>query len=442
MDFVFSSHLLEHLEKPLDALKEWWRVIKQGGYLVLYLPHKDFYPNIGEEGSAMEHLHDFGPSHIVTFMKEVGGWDLVENESRNEGNEYSFFQVYRKRSDKQQLHLWSRERAKKTCCVVRYGGWGDMIQTSSVLPLLRNAGYHITVNTNPRGYDVLRHDPNIDEFFVQDTDQVPNEELVPYWTSLSKKFDKFINFSESVEGTFLALPGRTFYYWNHQARHSLLNRNYLEFMHELAGVPYIPRPKFYPSSKEIEKAGKRIRKIGGKVIMWVLDGSSVHKHWPLMDNAFARILTSSDYKIVTVGNELSKMLESGWENEPRIIKKAGEWSIRDTLTFAMMCDMVIGPETGVMNAVSFEPIPKIVFLSHSSVENLSRDWLNCISLEPENCQCYPCHKMIYEWKDCKRAAFTYYFNDRALEIEGSMCQTNITLDKFWSAFIRHSREFS
>src|SRR4030066_106043 len=46
-DAVFSSHLLEHIEDFKAALKGWWRVIKQGGYLVLYLPHKENYPNIG-----------------------------------------------------------------------------------------------------------------------------------------------------------------------------------------------------------------------------------------------------------------------------------------------------------------------------------------------------------------------------------------------------------
>jgi len=45
MDFVFSSHLLEHIEDYKSALRDWWRVIKQGGNLVLYLPHKLFYPN-------------------------------------------------------------------------------------------------------------------------------------------------------------------------------------------------------------------------------------------------------------------------------------------------------------------------------------------------------------------------------------------------------------
>lgn len=39
LDFVFSSHCLEHLEDWQGAIKEWYRVIKNGGSLILYLPH-------------------------------------------------------------------------------------------------------------------------------------------------------------------------------------------------------------------------------------------------------------------------------------------------------------------------------------------------------------------------------------------------------------------
>jgi SAM-dependent methyltransferase len=42
-DFVYSSHTLEHMVDPAVALRNWWRVIKPGGYLILYIPHRDLY---------------------------------------------------------------------------------------------------------------------------------------------------------------------------------------------------------------------------------------------------------------------------------------------------------------------------------------------------------------------------------------------------------------
>lgn len=41
IDFVISSHVLEHFYNPIKALKEWYRVIKKGGYIFMIVPHKE-----------------------------------------------------------------------------------------------------------------------------------------------------------------------------------------------------------------------------------------------------------------------------------------------------------------------------------------------------------------------------------------------------------------
>lgn len=83
-DFAFSSHLLEHIEDYKAALKEWWRLVKVGGHLCLYLPHRNFYPNIGENGANPDHKHDFLPKDIIDAMKEIApSWDLLVNQERN-----------------------------------------------------------------------------------------------------------------------------------------------------------------------------------------------------------------------------------------------------------------------------------------------------------------------------------------------------------------------
>lgn len=315
-----------------------------------------------------------------------------------------------------------------------------MVQCSSIFPALKAQGYHITVMTTPRGHNIIKQDPHVDNFIIQDTDQVPNEELRTYWGCWEKKFDRFINLSESVEGTFLLLPTRPQYYWPKSARHELLNRNYLEFTHILAGVPFKPAPWFYPTEAEVNKAVKTRRKISGKVILWVLDGSSVHKHWPWMDNAFARVLLHTDFKIVTVGNEISKLLEAGWENEPRIITKSGKWTIRETMAFAQQCDIIVGPETGILNAVGIMDMPKIMFLSHSSPENISKHFLNCTAIKPDDCYCWPCHRMHFGWEFCNRQTAEFKIGDQVAEIEGALCQMNISIDKFWEALMLHVRK--
>jgi SAM-dependent methyltransferase len=42
-DFVFSSHCLEHLRDPAEGLRNWFRIIKPGGHLIVAVPDEDLY---------------------------------------------------------------------------------------------------------------------------------------------------------------------------------------------------------------------------------------------------------------------------------------------------------------------------------------------------------------------------------------------------------------
>lgn len=42
-DFVHSSHCLEHLVDPCEGLRNWLRVVRPGGYLVVTVPDEDLY---------------------------------------------------------------------------------------------------------------------------------------------------------------------------------------------------------------------------------------------------------------------------------------------------------------------------------------------------------------------------------------------------------------
>jgi SAM-dependent methyltransferase len=42
-DFLYSSHCLEHLRDPVEALRNWLRVVKPGGHLVVEVPDEDLY---------------------------------------------------------------------------------------------------------------------------------------------------------------------------------------------------------------------------------------------------------------------------------------------------------------------------------------------------------------------------------------------------------------
>ncbi|MFA5387502.1 MAG: methyltransferase domain-containing protein [Candidatus Paceibacterota bacterium] len=403
LDFVFSSHTLEHIDDHKAALAEWWRVIKPGGHLCLYLPHADFYPRVGEPGANHDHKHDFLPEDIVAAMTEVGnGWQLLENEARDEGLEYSFWQVYRKTEDGRHVMAYAAPKPRRTACVVRYGGFGDQLQAANILPALKRQGYHVTFLTTPKGQDVLAHDPHVDAWLLQDTDQVPNGELWAFWRAWEARFDKWVNLSESVEGTLLAMPGRANHAWPDDMRRRRLNVNYLEFTAELAGVPYRSEARFYTSESERAWADDFLREhdIGPEhfLVVVALSGSSLHKAYPWLDNVLAKLLlTMPDARFVMVGDVACKVLEQGWELEPRVVRTSGELAIRETLTLASLAGCVVGPETGVLNAVAFDPVVgKVCLLSHSSVENLTKHWRNAIAITPPaEVGCYPCHRLHY-----------------------------------------------
>lgn len=42
-DTVYSSHLLEHLYDPITAIRNWYRILKAGGWLIIVVPHRDLY---------------------------------------------------------------------------------------------------------------------------------------------------------------------------------------------------------------------------------------------------------------------------------------------------------------------------------------------------------------------------------------------------------------
>lgn len=432
-DAVFSSHLLEHIhyEDVSAVLKEWMRVVKMGGYLILYLPDEDQYPKVGEPGSNTDHKWNVNKERVLEAMGGLAGWDLVDYQIRSEEDEYSLFFVFRK-TEKGQSQSYLSPKPEKTAAVVRYGAQGDMIQMSSVLPWLKENGYHVTLYCQAGlGYEVIKHDPHIDRFIVQNKDDVPNQFLAEFWDYTKKKYTKWINLCETVEGTLLASPGRIAWYWPNDLRAKMMDVNYLEFIHQIAEVPPPYRPKFYATPKELEKASWQARQWGRKNILWSLSGSSGHKTWPHVDAIIARLmLTYKDVHVVLVGDESCQILERGWEKEKRVHRRSGVWGIRESMAFAEVADLIIGTETGLLNAVGSVDVPKIICLSHSSEEMLTKHWKKVIPLrQPEGVGCnkQPCRQLhgsanTSSWLDCPQHE----------ETGAAMCQFHISPDVLWA----------
>lgn len=482
-DTVFSSHTLEHIEDYQGALREWWRLLKVGGYLCLYLPHKDHYPRCdaaskkewtawekengakyptpdtaaiafaetrrargitttgelyaGTHWTNPDHVNDFSPEDILAAMKKLGGgFDLVENQTRTDGDEYSFFQVYKKIPSGVR-ESW-KSKPEKTVAIVRYGAIGDMMMVTSILPRLKEQGFHVTLYTGATGEELLKHNPHIDRLIVQEKDVVPPQMLNDFWLHEMKKYDRWVNLSESVEGRFLACPDRIEFWWPNKVRARLMDRNYLEHAHELAEVPGPYKTEFHATKEEIAWAKATAQK-WGRTILWSLAGSTGHKAWPHLDAVIAAVMTQyRDVHIALVGDEACQILEQGWEREPRVHCLSGKWKIRESLAFAYYAaDVVIGVETGLLNAVGCADVQKIITLSHSSQEMLTKHWKNVTVLEqPEGVGCPKrqkanggaCRQLhggagMDAWIDCPQEK----------ETGTALCQHSVTAEMMWEA---------
>jgi SAM-dependent methyltransferase len=68
VDFVHSSHCLEHLVDPREGLRNWLRVVRPGGYMVVTVPDEDLY----EQGVFPS---EFNLDHNWTFtISKQSSW--------------------------------------------------------------------------------------------------------------------------------------------------------------------------------------------------------------------------------------------------------------------------------------------------------------------------------------------------------------------------------
>ena len=98
LDYIYSSHLLEDFEDTVPVLREWKRVLKKGGYLVLYLPDEQVYradcAAKGLIGNSAHKLKNFSLDWVLRCAEEVGGLELVH--STGIVIDYSFEVVFKR----------------------------------------------------------------------------------------------------------------------------------------------------------------------------------------------------------------------------------------------------------------------------------------------------------------------------------------------------------
>jgi ADP-heptose:LPS heptosyltransferase len=412
MDYVFSSHCLEDFPAPETVLPEWWRVLRPGGYIILYGPDPDFYPHVGTHGCNLSHKRDLFWEDVWKMIEPLPGAELVHHSRHNDSNEYSWLLVARKkmayltnpidalihRRAPASMSAFPRMRkAPKECLVIRYGAIGDAVWMTPVLRQLKKDGYYVVYNCTDYSAAVLQHCPWIDEFLIQGKDDIPNSDLKEYWEVITKGFDRVVNMCGSIEGTLLKCEGTGEYEWPHEKRHRECNVNYMDQTCKWAGYPELKGqlPELHFTEQEEFLAQQFRDTIADSFfVLWSLSGSSLHKAWPWSPFVVGDLVhRHNDIRVMTVGDESCQMIEPSIP--PNTIPKAGRLTVRQSMILTKYADVVVGPETGILNAASCYDTPKVVFLSHSSPTNLTKYWTNTTALQARNCPCTPCHRLIY-----------------------------------------------
>jgi SAM-dependent methyltransferase len=63
-DYVFASHVLEHMDDPRAALMDWLSILKPGGHMIVLVPDEDLY-----EQGAFPSLFNSDHKHTFTISK-------------------------------------------------------------------------------------------------------------------------------------------------------------------------------------------------------------------------------------------------------------------------------------------------------------------------------------------------------------------------------------
>ena len=174
-DYVFDAHQLGDFSCTEAILREWWRVVKPGGFLILYEQDKDYYPLAGTPGADPLRKKDLYWDDAWGVLESFGNAEKVSSSRHNESNEYSWQLVVRKKFDTTAIPdecLWEREEGGKVvwprkkvtdkeALVIRYGGLGDTVWITPVLSQLKKEGYYVVMNCHEKAAEIVSESTGI-----------------------------------------------------------------------------------------------------------------------------------------------------------------------------------------------------------------------------------------------------------------------------------------
>lgn len=338
-------------------------------------------------------------------------------------------------------------------CVCRFGGVGDNLLAAGLIRPLKKMGYMTEVLTSNSFGAVFQHNPYLDKLSVKTVEtDLPQGDIKAWqlWIeSRAREYDIFAHLSHTVEMRHSAFATMSLFWQNAQYRRKTCAGSFLETQFDEAGIPYDFGPLFYSSEEERDNALKQKKGyFGERAALWVISGTRIDKLYPYAGFAVARLIKELGIPVMVMGGPSEKernaanairdyvTVANGTRDGLGIVvpdPNAGDqWPIRVSLAYAQISDLVISPDTGPAWAVAFEPMPKIITVSHASVENVTKHWVNTTTLhaDPNRVPCWPCHRLHDDKSTCVENK----------EKNGAACISDIKVDtilehaeRYWKA---------
>lgn len=312
-------------------------------------------------------------------------------------------------------------RSTKWAAIARMGGVGDNLIAASVCRPLKELGYSVEVITQKPNHVLFENNPHVDKISAYGEGAWPKDldKWQDWFRMRSKEYERFANLSHSCECRHALFPIQTWFWWSAEMRRKICGGNYLETVHDIVGVEHRFGPVFFPTDEEKEQARVTRSKMSGPVIGWCVSGSRIDKVYPYTPLIIARLIKElgatvvmlaappphRDYDIVKLTQE-SVRAQNGTDGglfHAGSLSLANEtWPVRRILTFAAQCDAYVGFDTGPSWGVAFEPVPKVILLGHASEENITKHWVNTVTLHADRKRvpCWPCHQLHNTFETC------------------------------------------
>jgi ribosomal protein L36 len=113
LDYVASSHVLEHTANPVKALCEWHRVLKRKGIVYMVVPDKQFTFDCPRKTTVVDHMiddylnnvDDTDPTHIEDFVYGVEWSEFAPSDTsdKSKENQDELAQSYRLATERKEI---------------------------------------------------------------------------------------------------------------------------------------------------------------------------------------------------------------------------------------------------------------------------------------------------------------------------------------------------